>query len=124
MNGLFLSTIYEYANSFPSYTRTVFEVQNADKYKAYQYSLEIIAPDMTEGEVKPIILDFLHRTVTLKSRVERRKVLVKVLQRTTEPLKIKKADPDSKEEFSFSGRGVHMQNSPIDGRLTRFLENR
>lgn len=124
INGFFLRAIYEYAYGFPYYTRTVFEVENQDTYKAYQYSLEVIAPDMTESQVLAIMRDYLHRALPLQSKVEKRKVPVKVLKRIPGQLKVKQADPDSKPEFSFSGRGMHMQNNPIDGRLTRFLENR
>ena len=122
INGLRLRSLYEYANGFPMYTRTIVDVENEEEHEVYKYSLEIIAPNMTVDEVRPIMLDLLHKTFPLKSRVEKRKVPVKVLQRTTEPLNIKSADPTSKKEFWFSGRGIHIQNRPIDKNFTRFLE--
>lgn len=129
LNGAGIRIMYEYANGFPSYTRTVLEVDNKAKYdptinKVDRYSLEIIAPNKTEDEVRLIMLDFLHRTLPLKSKVERRKVLVKVLQRTSGPSKVEEAVPGSKEEFWYSGSGVHLKNGPIDNRFTRFFENK
>ena len=127
-NGIGTRFLLEYANEFPPSTRTLFEVQNKDKYdpninKGDRYSLEIIAPGKTEDEVRSIMLDFLHRTLPLRSRIEKRKVQVKVLQRTDGPLKIKESEPGSKGEFWFSGRGLHMQNRPLNENFIRFFEN-
>ncbi|MCG8319752.1 MAG: redoxin domain-containing protein [Cytophagales bacterium] len=121
IKGRLLQTMYEYANGFPYHTRTIFELNN-EEYKNHQYSLKIVAPDMTSSEVLPLMNYFLNSAVSVKARVEKRKIPVKVLQRTTEPLRLKKADPKSKKELSFSGEGVHMQNGPIDEQFMRFLE--
>lgn len=129
MNGVTHRLLYEYANEFPSYTRTILEIDGKEVNKSSftnvsRYSLEVIAPDKTEQQVRSILLDFLHNTLSLKSRVEKRKIPVKVLKRAAGPLKMKEAIPGSKEEFWFSGTGLHMKNGSVDKRFMRFFENR
>ena len=119
-----LNTLHEKVRGFPFSTRTIWDVKDKSKYrwsKQNAYCLELIAPYKTEEEVLEFILDYVNNNFRLKSRVEKRKTLVKVLRRTNFPLKLKEANLQTGAETSMSGRGFKASNTPIE-RLAEYLE--
>ncbi|MBK7872496.1 MAG: TIGR03435 family protein [Saprospiraceae bacterium] len=124
MTNLGIRSIYEIAHQFPVYSRTLVETSDPKKYdwnKENAYCLEIIAPDKNEEEVFKLMIDYLHLNFKLKSKIEKRKVKVKVLRRTSDPLLIKEVSPDGTESVTSSGAGLKAENAPINA-LSGFLE--
>ena len=117
-------SLHIYARNIPYYRR-IYEIEDWDKYSKPEnlYSLEIIAPDKSEQEIRQMILSFIQQKFpTIVSKIEKRIRKVKVLKRNDEPLGLIESNPTSKYEYGFNGTDFGMINSPINP-LALFLEN-
>lgn len=122
-----LVSFYRAARGFDyHYFRIVWEADKdkyiGDDWKEHAYCLEIIAPNHPKEKVMDFLLNYLHANFELKSRIEKRKVAVKILKRNNRPLGLKEADPNSKTTGGMGGSGIKYSNVAVS-QLANYLES-
>ena len=101
-------------------TESIFFV-SAENFKSKAYSLEIVAPEKTESEVKKVLTQFLHANMDVLSRVKKTRTLVKILRKNGKKLGFEKSTLDSKKFKSTSGRGIDAQKVKLQA-ITEYME--
>lgn len=95
-----------------------FDISNHDN----AYCLEIVAPEMTDHEIRQNMIAFLHQNFSLKSRLERIRTKVKVLRRTKEPLMLPRSNRNTVPSGGASGRGIEAKNRSL-AYIAEYIDN-
>lgn len=120
-----LRTLYELANDFPVYSRTILEVPDATLYDwtpETAYCVDLIVPPKDSAELKSKLLHLLESNFNLHSNLEVRQQDVLVLKVKDKNLLQPFLTTGKTPSFSFSGNGLELQNHPL-AELASFLES-